>query len=320
MTGDTEVREQRAVPGAAPGGAGHRFRISAEGRPADPARRRALVTEIAALTRAAYAGSDPLPGLPAPDGAFESSEQVERGLTAGHRLWVARDTGGGAVGALRVVEGPDGVWEIYRVSVLPSWRGRHLADALLNAVDHAAVLRGAERIRLDAVVERCLPPLYQRLGFRAVRAFAAGDKPLTEWCMERLPGEPNARSRALPPTGPGLFVCWFVARGRLLMAVRHAAGVPAALRAAADRLPAGAAPAGVDHLPGAGPDQVSRLTRHVPRDAVRLDEETCAFGLPRALVPFHLLPRSFEPDLLSVVRYAPGRELPTVPPRLPESD
>ncbi len=315
MTGETAA-PRASVDGARRAGP----RIRVEGRSLGGSRRRGLATEIAALTRAAYAGSDPLPGLPRPDGEFEDPERVEGALAAGHRIWVARDSADTAVGALRVVEEPDAVWSVYRVSVLPSWRGRRLAGAMLGAVEEAAVARGVRRIRLDAVVERCLPPLYQRLGFRARRAFAADDKPMTEWSMERAPGGRDTALPASPPLGPGLFGCWFVVRGRLLLVVRHAAGTRAALRRAADGLPDGAVLAGVDHLPGAGPDQAGRLLRHVARDAVPLDGDSCALDRPRTRVPFHLLPRSFEPDVLSVVRYAPGRELPLVLPRSPESE
>src|SRR4051794_16946373 len=80
-----------------------------------------LAGELAALTRAAYTGSDPLPGLPVPDGARETAAVVHADLAGGTRV-LAAFADDVLVGALRVRE-----WEIGRVSVLPALKGTGVA-------------------------------------------------------------------------------------------------------------------------------------------------------------------------------------------------
>ncbi|MFD4624046.1 GNAT family N-acetyltransferase [Streptomyces sp. NPDC058475] len=370
---------------------GPAYTVAAEDAPGTSARRRALAERIAAVTRAAYTGSDPLPALPPPDGSQEGAHDVERDLAAGQRLWVARDSTGSVVGALRTADGDTGR-EVRRVAVLPGWRGLGLAQALLAAVERAAVADGFAAIHLDAVVERCLPPLYERLGFVPVRAFRAGDKPLTEWHMRRelgvpaapaavparvvafpamsvpvtplpatpvpvtpLPATPvpvtplpampvpavSAPVRATPaptpattrtptpapaPTpapvapGPGLFLCWFVCRKQLLVTVRRAPHAAAALAQSAPVLPTGAALAGVDLLPGATPDEAGALLRHLPAGTEPVGADLHVVGRPRTDVLFHVLPRSFDPRLMSLTRHAPGRELPLAVPGPTENE
>ncbi|MFD4551246.1 GNAT family N-acetyltransferase [Streptomyces sp. NPDC058466] len=364
---------------------GPAYTVAAEDAPGTSARRRALAERIAAVTRAAYTGSDPLPALPPPDGSQEGAHDVERDLAAGQRLWVARDSTGAVVGALRTADGDTGR-EVRRVAVLPGWRGLGLSQALLAAVERAAVADGFTAIHLDAVVERCLPPLYERLGFVPVRAFRAGDKPLTEWHMRRelgvpaapaavparvvalpamsvpvtplpamsvpvtpLPATPvpavSAPVRATPartptptaattrtPTpapapapapvapGPGLFLCWFVCRKQLLVSVRRAPHAAAALAQSAPVLPTGAALAGVDLLPGATPDEAGALLRHLPAGTEPAGADLHVVGRPRTDVLFHVLPRSFDPRLMSLTRHAPGRELPLAVPGPTENE
>src|SRR5262245_36677713 len=66
--------------------------------------------KVAALTRAAYAGSDPLPGLPPPDGAGDSPGMVERELRSGTAAWLALDPDGAAIGVMRVAATDHGTW------------------------------------------------------------------------------------------------------------------------------------------------------------------------------------------------------------------
>src|SRR6185312_7095106 len=151
---------------------------------------RAWAERVAALTRVAYRGSDPLPGLPTPDGAFETAAAVRAALADGELLWLARDDAGDLRGALRVAARPAATWHVQRVVVDPRARGAGVARELLATVERAAHLRGVQRLRLHAVVERCLPPLYARLGFEVVDHWPADDKGLTELTMQRRPGAP----------------------------------------------------------------------------------------------------------------------------------
>ncbi|MFI2209279.1 GNAT family N-acetyltransferase [Streptomyces sp. NPDC020141] len=276
------------------------FTVADETTPAVRDDARAL--EIAALTRAAYTGSDPLPGLPPPDGSFETADDVLRDLASGQRLWAARDSAGHAVAALRTVTRATS-WEVRRVSVLPAWQGRGVTRALIDHVQRAAREERIPSLCLDAVVERCLPDLYRRLGFRPVRVFRAGDKPMTEWHMERGHDDPSP-----PAAAPaGLHLRWYVAHGRLLASVDHRAGETSAPAAPPSGLPVGARLAGVDVLPGAGPGDLGRLSRHLGPGTTAA-EGLYALGRARAEVPFHLLPRSYEPRLICLARHAPGRE------------
>lgn len=275
--------------------------------------RSALAAQLAALTRAAYRDSDLLPHLPVPDGARESTDEAEADLAAGQLLWVARDVDQRAVGALRVRPGVHG-WEVRRIAVSPAWRGRGLVQALLAAVEEAATGQGVPALKLDAVVERCLPPLYAHLGYTPVRVFRADDKPLTEWHMER---RLDQRSTVTETAGRGLFLGWYVADGSLLAAARYAPDADTALAQITPSLPSAASLAGVDHLPGA--DDTETLLRHLPAHSVELAAGVFTTRLPRTDVAFHLLPRSFEPRLVSLTRTAPGRELPLAIPARPRT-
>lgn len=148
--------------------------------------------ELAALTRAAYQDSDPLPGLPAPDGARETPGAVMAALRDGAAVWAALDSGGELAGSARVLD-----WEVSRVSVHPGARGTGVARALLTAIERDAAAAGVPQVRLNAVIERCLPPRYARLGYHVIRQWASPDKPLTEVTMGRRPGSPRA-SALLP--------------------------------------------------------------------------------------------------------------------------
>ncbi|MFD4483167.1 GNAT family N-acetyltransferase [Streptomyces sp. NPDC058471] len=275
---------------------------------------RALTEEIAALTRSAYTRSDPLPGLPQPDGALETAGQVAHDLAAHQQLWVARDHDGHAVAALRITARPAS-WEVRRVAVLPAWRGRGVTRHLLDTVQQVAAEQHIDTLHLDAVVERCLPDLYAHLGFTYRRVFRAGDKPLTEWHMERRPGPDRAPAAAAIA---GLYLCWFTAQGQLLAFLQHAPDGAAAVAAARPHLPATARLAGLDVLPGTGLHHADDLLRHLPAQAA--PGRPCALGQARTEVAFHLLPRSFEPRLLSLTRHAPGRERPLPQPTPTENE
>jgi hypothetical protein len=88
---------------------------------------------LAALTRAAYTGSDPLPGLPPPDGARDTAARLEQELRSGNAMWLALDPDGDAIGVVRVAARQHGTWEVSRVAVLPRARRRPLPAGLSHA-------------------------------------------------------------------------------------------------------------------------------------------------------------------------------------------
>jgi GNAT superfamily N-acetyltransferase len=274
--------------------------------------RTAWPERAAALIRAAYAGSDPLPGLPAPDGARETAAAVREFLDGGGSLWTARTRHGGLAGVLRTARTPDGAWVVSRVAVAPGWRGRGVSRLLLAAVEEAAVVQAATDgtaggivVRLDAVVERCLPSLYARLGYRAVRHWAAADKPLTELTLERDPATPRR------PTDLHRFwdgdtgaitgaVCWFTGpHGLSALARPAAAGLAEAIRDCCAALPdpGSARLAGVD-VWGAEPGDLERVH---PFAGLR-------YRAARHDVPHHMMPRTRHPDLWAALRFPPGAE------------
>jgi len=273
------------------------FRADAAGRLAEP---------LATLTRRAYADSDPLPGLPAPDGAFETPEAVHAELAAGTEVYAAwpdaawPDADGpdtaGAIAALRVHR-REAAWEISRISVLPGWRGTGLVRLLVAEVSRQAADSGVPAIELAAVVERCLAPLYAGLGFRVRCNWPSPDKQLSEVTM-RL-AEPATPLRFgwqdAAFTEHAAVVGWFLAGDRLFRIGVPAGGDPLADTARAGNLlgEPDALLAGVD------------LSRR-PTDA---GNRVAPVGRGR-LHPEHLMPRTRHPDTLAIWRPVPGRELP----------
>jgi len=278
----------------------------------------------AALTRAAYTGSDPLPGLPAPDGAHETAAAVRGFLDAGGSLLTARTRHGGLAGAARAARADDGAWVVSRVAVAPGWRGRGVSRLLLAAIEEAAAERaaiegtlgGGAMVRLDAVVERCLPPLYARLGYRPVRHWAADDKPLTELTLERDAATPrravalhrfwdDADGAGMTSTGTNTgtvtgAVCWFTGPDGLSAVARTAAtGLADAVRDCRAALPdpVRARLAGVDVWRG----EPGGLAGLQAAAAVR-------YRASRHDVPHHVMPRTRHPDLWAALRFPPGAE------------
>ncbi|QXJ22394.1 GNAT family N-acetyltransferase [Actinomadura graeca] len=268
---------------------------------------------IAATTRLGYAGSDPVPGLPPPDGAHDTARDVAADLRSGTTAWLALGPDGTPVGAVRVRDhGPRG-WEIRRVATVRRGQRRGVARRILAEVERAALEADVPRIWLDAVVERCLPPYYAALGYRVVDHFPSPDKPLSEVTMARVPGEPGA-PETLPwpdppwPSGDHTAVCWFLGGGGLRLACAGCADtrgdLRAAVRAAARRVAAAGAPAarlaGVDLFPHDPAGVLADVGAGT--SGVRL------VAADRATAPAHLMPRVVHPDLLAFWRTVPGRE------------
>lgn len=257
-----------------------------------------LVAQLARLTRLAYAGSDPLPGLPPPDGQFETPAAVLDAVRGSGSVYTVAGRGG-PVAALLVRPVP-GCWRVSRISVLPGHRGRGLVRALLDAVARDARDRQVGWLELDAVVERCLPPLYARLGFQVLSNWPSPDKPLSEVTMRRPTAEPagsvplgwqHARLSA-----HATVLSWWLSARTLLRVDQRASGDPLAdaLAAAAELDRPGLLLAGIDLSP--------RPSRAAGRIHV--------FSGSDRTQPEHLLPRSRHPGTLALWRPAPGRELP----------
>ncbi len=273
-----------------------------------------LAAQVAELTRAAYAGSDPLPGLPAPDGASEDARSVAAFATQGGSIWVARDAAGKPVGALRAGRCDDGALFVSRVAVAPAWRKLGVGRWLLAAVEDQAAADEEPVIRLDAVVERCVPPYYARLGFHvAAHHLALDDKLLTEVAMER---DPRAARRAQRPyplrridahvTGT---LTWFLLTDGLAAVSRDgthslASAVAHGLRVLGDR---DALLAGVDTWRGHD-GELGGLLAGLPGAASCPGGMTCRGLGPRHAVPLHLMPRAGHRDLWAALRPFPGAE------------
>ncbi|WP_420474079.1 GNAT family N-acetyltransferase [Noviherbaspirillum sp. ST9] len=117
---------------------------------------------IAELTRAAWAGKVAVTS----SGHRETAVRVLQDLQNGGGFILLRnDEEIGSVRWLPLDSEPD-VWEIVRMGVLPSYRGEHLSQHLLEAVIHRAFAADVRELRLGvrADQERLLD-LYSAFGF-----------------------------------------------------------------------------------------------------------------------------------------------------------
>lgn len=259
-----------------------------------------LADELARLTRLAYAESDPLPGLPEPDGQFETPGAVLDAVRGDGSIYLVAEPDRW-VAALRVRPAA-GCWRVGRIAVLPGRRHRGLVRLLLDAVAADARDQGVDWLELDAVVERCLPPLYARLGFGVRSNWPSPDKPLSELTMRRATAEPAG---AVPLDSVPLgwqharlsrhttVIGWFLSGRTLLRAGQPASGDPLAdlltMAAALDR--PGLLLAGVD---------LSQRPAEEPRILADVGRRH----------PEHLMPRTRQPDTLALWRPVPGMEVP----------
>lgn len=229
-----------------------------------------MADSLTRIIRAAYADGDLVPGLPVADGARAEPAEILDDLAAGCPLWMATVDGEPA-GTVRAVPRRPHTWEVRRLAVAPWLRRGGTARALLARLEADAVAAGVTEVTLDAVVERGNPAFYARVGYRTVRHFGAGDKPLSEVHMSRDP-----RTPAVPvtddrwPTEPGLTLTWVATPGGT--ACRHSGK--------ADSMEA---VLGIDFLAGAGPAAVTGGD----------------FDRPAAEIPAFRMPRTVHPELLA---------------------
>jgi GNAT superfamily N-acetyltransferase len=252
---------------------------------------------VIAFTRQAYTNSDPLPGLPTPDGAVEGVDHLMRFLAGGGSVRVARSADG-VVGLSRTSTLPDGALWVSRVAVAPAARGSGVGAALMARIEDLAADEGHRVVRLDAVIERCLAPYYSSLGYRVTAYHVPDDgKPLTEAAMERdltRPRTPVPRYGVDP--GARRVVAWY-AGPTGMTAVVGADTDPAAYE--------GPGFAGLDAWFGS-PADLTDLLRGAP--GARHVGKVVRFAAPRADVPLHVRPRTVHPDLWALMRFRPGHE------------
>ncbi|MCX4820769.1 GNAT family N-acetyltransferase [Streptomyces sp. NBC_01142] len=271
-----------------------------------------MAETVSEIIRAAYSSGDLLPGLPTADGALADSAELFHDLSAGQLLWVAQ-VSGEIVGTVRAVRNAPDSWEVRRLAVSPSSRHSGTARRLLRRLEADALAAGASRVVLDAVVERGNPAFYARVGYRTVRHFPAGDKPLSEVRMERdLREAPAPVPHDAPPARPGLLLDWLavptgtVCRLRLI----SGEGVP---DAGCHRTPLGA-----DFWPAAGPAELARVRDALAEEADQVGRDELFFGRPATGIAAFCGPRLLHPALLAwwrstAVRQQPVRQRPVRP-------
>ncbi|WP_299538444.1 GNAT family N-acetyltransferase [uncultured Streptomyces sp.] len=281
---------------------------------AGPAARR-WADRVAALTRRAFSDTGEIAGLPCPDGAGDEAAPLLDELAAGDALWIALSPSAEITGAMRVTGTEDGSWCVHRVVVDPALRGGGVGRLLLSTLERAAADRDIPAIRLNAVVERGLPPLYARLGYRVTGLEPGPGKPLSELVMERSPGSPGIPAPlaeewiwpALLPT-----VSWFVLAGEVYAVTGRHRGVADAARGGADALAAHLGPdapvryAGTDaHM---NPHPADHACEPPAPGGLPLDTHITRYAGPRERLPTHVMPRTADPWRFAVWRYNPGRE------------
>ena len=139
--------------------------------------------ETARVIRAAFA-AQPRSTKPPSSALRETAGTVSAKIAAGGGIGAFAS--GALVGAA-LWEAKGGAVHVGRVSVVPAWRGRGLAGALVKACESEARRRGLARMTLRVRLE--LPEnerLFERFGFerRAVDAHDGFDKP-TQAVMEK---------------------------------------------------------------------------------------------------------------------------------------
>ncbi|MEN8649798.1 GNAT family N-acetyltransferase [Streptomyces sp. 21So2-11] len=266
-----------------------------------------MADEISEIIRAAYSSGDLLPGLPTADGALADSAELLHDLAAGQLLWVAT-LAGRTVGTVRAVRSSPDSWEVRRLAVSPAARRSGAARALLRRLEHDASAAGAARVVLDAVVERGNPAFYAQVGYRLVRHFPAGDKPLSEVRMQRdLHDDPAPRAHDVPPAGPGLLLDWLAVPAGTVCRPRLTGPRPG------PQDEAGAAPGtplGADFWAGAGPAELARVRATLAREADQAGQEELLFDRPAGDIAAFRAPRLSHPELLAWWRSPAVRKQP----------
>jgi putative acetyltransferase len=117
-----------------------------------------------------------------PDSCYllDASELAADGVT----VWLARGTGGTALGMVALVDGRDGTAEIKRLFVRDTARGQGAAMLLMDALERHARTLGATRILLETGPKQLAAiSLYERRGYVRIENFGpyVGDN--FSYCM-----------------------------------------------------------------------------------------------------------------------------------------
>ena len=119
-------------------------------------------TLIAELTRAAWANKVAVTSSGHRETAVRVAEHLRDG---GGFILLVDNEPAGSVRWLPLDDDPD-VWEMLRMGILPTWRGRNFSLHLLEAVIHRALDAGAEELRLGVRADQPrLLDLYAAYGF-----------------------------------------------------------------------------------------------------------------------------------------------------------
>lgn len=121
--------------------------------------------DAADLIRAAFAAQSQ-PTEPPSSALRETTESIAAKIAAGGEICAI---GGGAMIALALWQAKEGALQIARLSVLPDWRGRGVARALIQACEGQARRLGLSRLSLN--VRLALDDnqrLFAACGFRRV--------------------------------------------------------------------------------------------------------------------------------------------------------
>lgn len=123
-----------------------------------------------------------------PSGVFsETIETVLRMMSEGGALLAWES--GVAIGSMRYIFKPDHMY-VGRVSVLPAYRGRGIASAMMREVEPIACGHGYTNIRLGArLVLQSNIAFYERLGYRVIdtRMHDKGGSMVVEMLKELTP-------------------------------------------------------------------------------------------------------------------------------------
>ena len=150
------------------------FRPADAGTPPASTLIEAMIVELAAF----YGRID---GDDAPSAAPEHFQAPAGAFLVG---WVGDDPV--AVGGVKRLDASTG--EIKRMYVVPEWRGRGVAGALLAALEAAALDLGYTRARLDTGARQPLAQgLYERRGYAAIPDYN-GNPHASFWGEKRLAG------------------------------------------------------------------------------------------------------------------------------------
>lgn len=272
---------------------------------------RALLDELATITRDSFGVGDMLPGLPAADGASDTAASIHEELDGGIRMWMVHTGDGRPVGCVRAIPRGDRLWQIRRLAVRVDAQGLGLGRRLIRGLERAARAEGVGALVVWVLVERGIAPFYSRLGYHTTGHFGSPDKPLSEAIMEldlATAGTTLEYPWGTEPHAPdsGLAVSWF-ASARETVAVlgtleADARSVVAAHHREAARLIDAARFVGGDGWSGCDGEQAGALRAELASRADHRDGPALLFRRHFLDVREFTMPRSLEPELLALWR------------------